>query len=129
MKGLRAKIPNLLTMKILLLGLLFTSGLTSSIAELELVDSPRYKYMADLQSSIADEQGIPIQTDLAAFPTSVSCLRDLGKNCLFSAYLLQHEIKKCDSVCSLSCHHHTWQGRLIADKTASDLSSNTRKMH
>lgn len=63
-------------MKILLLGLL---GFTSSIAVLTLMDSPRYKYMADLQSSIADEQGIPIQSELAAFPTSVSCLRDLGK--------------------------------------------------
>lgn len=77
-----------------LLGLIFTLGLLkSSIAELKLVDSPRYKYMADVQSSIADEQGIPINTDLAAFPTSVSCLRDLGKRFIFLHYYIKYSSK------------------------------------
>lgn len=54
------------------------SGGENHMGGSDIQNSPLLQYMRELQSTIADEDGVPSQ-DLAASPTSVFCLADSGE--------------------------------------------------
>ena len=55
------------------------SAIPVGAAEESKVSESCLEYMTALQASLTDEEGIPITTDLADTPTSVTCLTDFGE--------------------------------------------------